>query len=54
MFDDIIDEGSLMTDPSFLVTSPTLSDPSLAPAGKHIYYVLFPTPNLDAPTSTGR
>ena len=26
-----------------------MSDPSLAPAGKHIYYVLFPTPNLDAP-----
>jgi phytoene desaturase len=48
VFSDIIDRGSLMTDPSFLVTSPTLSDPSLAPAGKHVYYVLFPTPNLDA------
>jgi phytoene desaturase len=23
-------------------------DPSLAPPGKHSYYVLFPTPNLDA------
>ena len=49
VFSDIIDRGSLMTDPSFLVTSPTMSDPSLAPEGKHIYYVLFPTPNLDAP-----
>jgi phytoene desaturase len=49
VFDDIIDRGSLMTDPSFLVSSPTVSDPSLAPAGKHVYYVLFPTPNLDAP-----
>jgi phytoene desaturase len=38
-----------MSDPAVLVTNPTRSDPSLAPAGKHIYYVLFPTPNLDAP-----
>ena len=48
MFRDIIDRGSLMTDPSFLVSIPTLTDPSLAPTGKQIYYVLFPTPNLDA------
>ncbi len=48
VFTDIIDRGSLMTDPSFLVTSPTWSDSSLAPPGKHVYYVLFPTPNLDA------
>jgi phytoene desaturase len=48
VFSDIIDRGSLMTDPSFLVTSPTVSDAALAPAGKHCYYVLFPTPNLDA------
>jgi phytoene desaturase len=38
-----------MSDPSILVTNPTRSDPSLAPAGKEIYYVLFPTPNLDSP-----
>ena len=31
------------------LTNPTQSDPSLAPDGKEIYYVLFPTPNLDAP-----
>ena len=48
VFDEILG-GRLMSDPSFLVTSPTLSDPSLAPAGKSSYYVLFPTPNLDAP-----
>jgi phytoene desaturase len=48
-FREIIDRGQLMSDPSLLVTSPTVSDPSLAPAGRHIYYVLFPTPNLDAP-----
>jgi phytoene desaturase len=41
--------GKLMSDPSLLVTVPTRSDPSLAPAGRHIYYVLFPTPNLSAP-----
>ncbi|HSP39281.1 MAG TPA: phytoene desaturase family protein [Frankiaceae bacterium] len=48
-FREIIDRGELMSDPSILVTNPTHSDPDLAPAGKHSYYVLFPTPNLDAP-----
>jgi phytoene desaturase len=41
--------GSLMTDPSFLVTAPTVTDPSLAPEGRSSYFVLFPVPNLDAP-----
>jgi phytoene desaturase len=49
VFDDLIDDGRLMSDPSLLVSSPTFSDPSLAPDGRHIYYVFFPTPNLDAP-----
>lgn len=48
VFRELIDEQKLMTDPSILVTNPTYSDPDLAPAGKQIYYVLFPTPNLDA------
>ena len=48
IFDELL-SGRLMSDPSVLVTNPTHGDPSLAPAGKHIYYVLFPTPNLDAP-----
>ncbi len=48
VFRELIDEKRLMTDPSILVTNPTYSDPSLAPDGKQIYYVLFPTPNLDA------
>ena len=48
VFADLIDRRQLMTDPSVLVTNPTHSDASLAPAGKQIYYVLFPTPNLDA------
>jgi phytoene desaturase len=49
VFDELIDKKQLMSDPSILVTNPSRSDPSLAPDGKEIYYVLFPTPNLDAP-----
>ena len=48
VFDELL-SGRLMSDPSVLVTNPTRSDPSLAPDGREIYYVLFPTPNLDAP-----
>jgi len=33
-FSEIIDDGLLMSDPSVLVTNPTRSDPSLAPAGR--------------------
>ena len=49
VFEDLIDRKQLMSDPSLLVTNPSRSDPDLAPDGKHIYYVLFPTPNLDSP-----
>ncbi|NHC45597.1 phytoene desaturase family protein [Motilibacter aurantiacus] len=49
VFREVIDDGRLMSDPSYLVTRPTASDPTLAPAGRESYYVLFPTPNLDAP-----
>ena len=49
VFDDLIEKKTLMSDPSILVTNPSRSDPSLAPDGKELYYVLFPTPNLDAP-----
>ncbi len=45
-FDEVIRDGLLMSDPSLLVTNPTRTDPSAAPAGKHTYYVLAPTPNL--------
>jgi len=48
VFDELL-SGRLMSDPSFLVTAPSRSDPSLAPAGRSTFYVLFPTPNLDAP-----
>jgi phytoene desaturase len=46
-FDEIIDRGQVMSDPSFLLTTPTHTDPSLAPAERHTHYVLFPAPNLD-------
>lgn len=49
VFEDLIDRKQLMSDPSLLVTNPSHSDPDLAPPGKEIYYVLFPTPNLDSP-----
>jgi phytoene desaturase len=48
VFDELIKKKQLMSDPSVLVTVPSHDDPSLAPAGKQSYYVLFPTPNLTA------
>ena len=48
VFDELINKKVLMTDPSVLVTVPTHDDPTLAPAGKQSYYILYPTPNLDA------
>jgi phytoene desaturase len=45
-FDEIIRRGDLMSDPSLLVTNPTRTEPGLAPAGREIYYVLAPAPNL--------
>lgn len=48
VFDELIKKKQLMSDPSILVTVPTHDDPNLAPPGKHSYYVLFPTPNLDS------
>jgi phytoene desaturase len=44
-FAEIIDRGEVMSDPSFLITNPTRTDPSLAPTGHHTYYALFPAPN---------
>jgi len=46
-FDQVIRRGELMSDPSLLVTNPSRTDPSMAPAGGHTYYVLAPVPNLD-------
>jgi phytoene desaturase len=45
-FDEVIHDGRLMSDPSLLVSNPTIADPALAPAGRQVYYVLAPVPNL--------
>ena len=45
-FADVIGGGRIMRDPSLLVTSPTRTDPSLAPDGGEVYYLLAPVPNL--------
>ncbi|OBG21287.1 phytoene dehydrogenase [Mycolicibacterium celeriflavum] len=45
-FTDIIDNGRVMSDPSLLVTRPSASDPSLAPVGRDLLYILAPAPNL--------
>jgi phytoene desaturase len=46
-FEDLLG-GRLQRDPSLLVSTPSLSDPGLAPDGRAVYYVLVPTPNLDS------
>jgi phytoene desaturase len=45
-FTEIIKDGRLMRDPSFLVSTPTHTDPGLAPAGCQLRQILFPAPNL--------
>jgi phytoene desaturase len=47
VFEDL-EQGRLMRDPSFLVSLPSQTDPSLAPEGRSAAYVLFPTPNLES------
>lgn len=47
-FQDIIERGRTMRDPSLLVTNASRTDPGLAPAGAQTYYVLAPAPNLTA------
>jgi phytoene desaturase len=41
---DDITGGRPMRDPSFLVSVPTRTDPTLAPAGADVLYALFPAP----------
>lgn len=44
-FRELTRTGDLMSDPSLLITRPTATDPSLAPPGRHLHYVLAPCPN---------
>ncbi len=46
-FEELTATGRLMSDPSLLITRPTTHDPSLAPPGRHVHYVLAPCPNTD-------
>ncbi|MFD9849314.1 phytoene desaturase [Streptomyces parvus] len=46
-FRELTVEGAVMSDPSLLITRPTTHDPSLAPEGKHLHYILAPCPNTD-------
>lgn len=51
MWDDafraLMHDGTLMPEPSTLVTVPTVTEPTLAPDGGSAIYVLEPVPNLD-------
>ena len=44
-FEALTQRHELMPDPSRLVSVPTVSEPSLAPEGGHVLYVLEPVPN---------
>lgn len=46
-FNQVIRQGAVMSDPSFLVSYPSGTDPSSAPGGRATHYTLFPVPNLD-------
>jgi phytoene desaturase len=45
-FTELVRDGVPQTDPSILVCHPSGTDPTLAPAGRHSYYVLVPAPHL--------
>ncbi|MEV8379251.1 phytoene desaturase family protein [Kribbella sp. NPDC056861] len=45
-FTELIDHGSLMQDPSLLITRPSSTDPQLAPPGHDVISILAPVPNL--------
>lgn len=46
--EEIFNRGILPKDPSFYIQNASVTDPSLAPAGKSAIYVLVPVPNLEA------
>jgi phytoene desaturase len=46
--DEIFHLKKLPKDPSFYTYIPTKTDPTLAPKGKSVFYVLVPVPNLDS------
>jgi phytoene desaturase len=53
-FRAVTHDGTLMPDPSVLVSVPSHDDPGLAPEGSSCLYVLEPTPNLQGKTDWAR
>jgi phytoene desaturase len=47
--DQIFKYRNMPEDPSFYLHVPTVTDPSLAPPGKDLFYILIPVPNLEEP-----
>ena len=45
--EEIFHDKKLPTDPAFYLYVPTKTDPTLAPKGNHVLYVLVPVPNLE-------
>jgi phytoene desaturase len=52
--DSIFKSYTLPAEPSFHLNIPTVSDPSLAPSGHSLIYVLAPMPNLKAEIDWGK
>ena len=52
--EQIFHQKKLPTDPSFYTYIPTKTDPSLAPKGKNILYILVPVPNLEGQNDWGK
>jgi phytoene desaturase len=52
VFRELTRDGRIMSDPSLLVSMPSVTDRSLAPGGGQVLSVVAPTPNLD-PRSGG-
>jgi phytoene desaturase len=49
-FEELLDSGRQMTDPSRLITIPSVTDPALAPDSSNVVYALEPIPNLKTGT----
>ena len=47
-FTALVRDRKLMDDPSYLISNPTFSDPSMVPEGREMFYVLEPCPHLDS------
>jgi phytoene desaturase len=48
VMDDMFSKRSLPREPALYACVPTVTDPSLAPEGHHVLYLLAPVPHLDA------